>query len=112
MAEMKLVPVEPTREMIEAGQQAWIDTRSDDEALDDFRASYIAMLAASPQAPAREGVDTVLFDHAWKMVEAIRGGGTPPFLTADEAANKAAPYLLERLAERNAALTRTTGEPK
>lgn len=52
-----------------------------------------------------KALDTVLFDHAWKLVQAIRGGGTPPFLTPDEAANNAVPYLLERLAERNSAVT-------
>lgn len=98
MAEMKLVPV-PAQLLSEAAGLL------DCEGYGPIAAQLNAMLAASPQAPAREGVDTVLFDHAWKMVEAIRGGGTPPFLTADEAANKAAPYLLERLAERNAALT-------
>lgn len=71
------------------------------EALTPFLSSRLS--AAS--APEGGAVDVTLFDLAWKMVEAIRGGGTPPFLTPEEAANKAAPYLIERLAERNALAT-------
>lgn len=47
-------------------------------------------------------LDAKLFDHAWAMAQAIRGGGPLPWLTPDQAADAAAPYLLSRLEERNA----------
>ena len=71
----------------------------------DFDDLCQALAAISTPAQASESgsaLDPVLFDHAWKMVQAIRGGGTPPFLTPTEAADKAATYLLSRLDERNA----------
>lgn len=99
------VPVEPTEEMMLAGALVGPDTNNGQFSYDDARTVFAAMLSAAP-APEGGTVDVTLFDLAWKMVEAIRGGGTPPFLTPEEAANKAAPYLIERLAERNALATR------
>lgn len=45
--------------------------------------------------------ECLLFDAAWGLVMSIRGGGTPPFMTADERANAVAPMLLGILPARN-----------
>lgn len=53
-AEVKVVPVEPTEEMIEAGYLPWINeaARTGRIAVRDI---YLAMLAASPPAETGEG---------------------------------------------------------
>lgn len=50
-----LVPIEPTDDMLIAGQEAWTRTRRNRPALEDCKeaeAAYRAMLAASPTEPA------------------------------------------------------------
>lgn len=59
MTEMKMVPVEPTDEMVKAGVKCAQNNHAG-----FVREAYRSMLAASPQAPAREGVFSA--GQVWK----------------------------------------------
>jgi hypothetical protein len=50
----KLVPVEATDAMVQAGTDEPLAGESDEDAPDDYRAVYRAMLAAAPAAPAAD----------------------------------------------------------
>jgi len=62
------------------------------------KAAYDYADKATSPAPAVNANDTRLFDLAWNMVCAIRGGGTLPLQTPAAAADEAAPYLMGILA--------------
>lgn len=49
-----LVPLEPTAEMLQAGQDAPV-SESDEDAPEDYKAVYRAMLAAAPRDATTEG---------------------------------------------------------
>lgn len=81
--------------------------------------SLALLLAARAEGPApvsapldREGVEgrmtvreAALFDAAWAMCCAIRGGGVLPLKTPTQAADESAPILRASLDARNAALS-------
>ena len=52
----KLVPLEPTAEMLQAGQDTPV-SESDEDALEDYKAVYRAMLAAAPHPQQIAGLD-------------------------------------------------------
>lgn len=52
----KLVPLEPTAEMLQAGQDAPV-SESDEDAPEDYKAVYRAMLAAAPHPQQIAGLD-------------------------------------------------------
>ena len=52
----KLVPIEPTEEMLIAGQEAWMCTHAHDATIEECKqseATYGAMIAATPPAPTQ-----------------------------------------------------------
>lgn len=55
----KLVPVEPTPEMLQAGRDVEC-TASDDDCAEDYRAVYKAMMAAAPQPAQQPNTDALL----------------------------------------------------
>lgn len=71
MTEYRLVPVEPTPEMIEAALTfetwGWGFTRELDR--EAASATYAAMLAAAPPAPSREDIEAVLDHHLYAVAE-------------------------------------------
>lgn len=52
----KLVPLEPTAEMLQAGQDTPV-SESDEDALEDYKVVYRAMLAAAPHPQQIAGLD-------------------------------------------------------
>lgn len=52
----KLVPLEPTAEMLQAGQDTPV-SESDEDSLEDYKAVYRAMLAAAPHPQQIAGLD-------------------------------------------------------
>lgn len=48
----RLVPVEPTAEMVQAGRNEPLAGEADEDAPEDYRAVYRAMLAAAPACPS------------------------------------------------------------
>lgn len=76
MTEYRLVPVEATREMIEAActfeTWGWGFTRELDR--EAAAATYAAMLSAAPPAPAREAIEALIEHHVAGEVRGPREG--------------------------------------
>jgi hypothetical protein len=71
MTEYRLVPVEPTEEMIEAActfeTWGWGFTRELDR--EAAAATYAAMLSAAPPTPTREAIEAQLDKHIYAEAE-------------------------------------------